>query len=283
MINSFLFFTLFLLSIIYNDNGDNMTIYIDIVFIINYFFDFILLLSLSILLKRKVKLINIMLGSFIGSLSLIFLFIDTNNIELFIYKLIISILMNITTFGYKSIKYTIKNVMYFYFISIFLGGFLYIINNSFNYHNGLVFYHNGLSINIILIIIITPILLFIYLKNIKNIKNNYNNYYNLSIYVGNNIINVTSYLDTGNKLVSPYSNKPIILLRNKSPVFDKLKYTLVPYNTIDNNGFIKCYKVDSVLIEGVGSTKNVLIGIINHNINMDGVDAILNVDILEGI
>lgn len=260
-----------------------MTVYIDIVFLLNFFFDFILLLGVSLLLKRNTPIYKIILGSIIGSMSIIFLFMDINNFELFIYKIIISILMTITSFDYKNIKYTIKNIIYLYFISIFLGGFLYIINNSFDYHNGLVFYNDGLSINIVLIIIITPILIYIYIKNLKSLKLNYNNYYNITIYTSNGNIKVTSYLDSANKLVSPYSLKPIILLHNKSPIFDNMKYSLIPYNTIKDIGFIKCYKVSKVSIEGVGDRYNVLIGLIDNEINIDGVDCILNSKILEEI
>ena len=258
-----------------------MIIYIDVVFILNLFFDFILLLGVSILLKRNVKILNIFLGSIIGSLSLFLLFLESINIIFFIYKFVISILMTITCFGYRNIKYTIKNIIYLYFISIFLGGFLYLINNSFNFHNGLVFYNKGLSINVILIIVLTPILLFIYIHNLKSIKNNYNNYYKVIIYIGNNSISVTGYLDTGNKLVSPYSNKPVIILHNKSPVFDNMDYVLIPYNTIDNFGFIKCYKPDKVYIEGVGDRYSLLVGVTQNIINIDGVECILNTKILE--
>ena len=274
--------TLFVMSFYYNDNGDNMTIYLDLVFFLNLFFDFILLLSVSLLLKRNIKLYNVLFGSLIGSLSIFLLFIDLNNIELFIFKFIISILMTVTTFGYKDILYTIKNIIYLYFVSIFLGGFLYLINDSFDYHNGLVFYNNGLSINIIIILVLTPILVYVYLKGFKHIKNNYHNYYNISLYIKDKIINVTSYLDTGNKLESPYTHTPVILLHNKDPIFNNLKYTLIPYNTVSSNGLIKCYKVDKIHIEGVGDRYKVIVGIMENEINIDGVDCILNTKLLEG-
>ena len=190
--------------------------------------------------------------------------------------------MSVTSFSYKNIKYTIKNIIYLYFVSIFLGGFLYVINNSFDYRNGLIFYSSGLSINIILIIIMTPLLIWIYLKGLKNIKNNYHNYYNICIYIKDKVINSTSYLDTGNKLVSPYSLEPVILLHNKSPIFKNMNYTLIPYNTISDTGFIKGYKVDKVHIDGVGDRYKVVVGLIDNNINIDGVDSILGTNLLEG-
>ena len=47
--------------------------------------------------------------------------------------------------------------------------------------------------------------------------------------------------------------------------------------------FIKCFKVDKIYIESVGERFNVLVGLINNKINIDGVDAILSEYILEGI
>ena len=257
-----------------------MTIYLDGVLILNFFFDFILLLSVSIMLKRNIKIKYLILGSIVGSLSIFMLFLSINQFGLIIYKIIISILMIITSFGYKNIRYTIKNIVYLYLLSIILGGFLYMINNSFDFHNGLIFYNDGISINIIFIILITPILLYINIKNISKSKK-YSLYYRVSIYIGNIVINATGYLDTGNTLVSPYSNRPVILLKNKSPVFNNLNYNLIPYNTIDNIGYIKSYKPDRVLIDG--NEYKVMIGLIDHDIGFDGVDCILNNKLLEEI
>ncbi len=153
----------------------------------NFLFDFILLLSVSILLKRNIKIKYLLLGSLIGSISMFMLFLSINRFELIIFKIIVSILMIITSFGYNNIKYTIKNIIYLYLLSIILGGFLYMINNSFDYHNGLVLYNEGISINIIFIIIVTPILLYINIKNI-HISKKYNLYYRVLIYINNNVM-----------------------------------------------------------------------------------------------
>lgn len=260
-----------------------MKIYIDVVLFLNFFFDFLLLLGVSLMLKRRGKLYKILLGALIGSLSTFLLFTTISSFKLFLFKMIISILMCITAFDYKNIKYTLKNIIYLYIISIFLGGFLYIINNQLAYkQNGLIFFHNGLSINVILIIILTPLIIYFYIKQSKNLKNNYNNYYLLDIYINNKIIHTTSYLDTGNKLVDPYTFKPVILLCNKDPVFNNLKYILIPYHTISDTGFIKGYKVDKIYIEGVGYKKNVIVALVDK-LNIDGVESILNTKILEEI
>lgn len=260
-----------------------MRIYIDVVLFLNFFFDTVLLIGVDLLLKRNTKFYKLILGGIVGTLSTFLLFIHISSFTLFIIKIFISILMVLTTFTYNTLKYTFKNIMYFYIISIFLGGTLYLLNNQFAYkQEGLVFFHNGMSINLILIIILTPIIITIYVKQNHNIKNNYNNYYKIKIYINTHIIESTSYLDTGNKLLEPYTFKPVLLLNNKDPIFNKLKYILIPYNTISTEGFIKGYKVDKIHIEGVGDKTNIIIGIINHKIKIDGVDSIMSLNILEG-
>ena len=146
----------------YTLNGDdNMKIYVDLLFFINFFFDFLLLLIVSILLKRNIPFKRLILGSFVGGISIFLLFIKINSIQLFFLKFFISFLMIIITFSFKNINYTIKNLEYLYLASIILGGTLYFLNVQFSYRQeGLVFYHNGLSPNIIVMLCISPFILY---------------------------------------------------------------------------------------------------------------------------
>ena len=226
--------------------------------ILNFFFDFILLLSVSILLRRNVSIYKILGGSFIGG---------------------VSILMILVSFGYKSIKYTFKNMLYLYTASIILGGFLYFLNVEFSYQQyGLVFVNNGLSVNVIFLIIFSPIIIYIYVKQGLWLKNNYSNYYKVNIYYNNHKIFLNAFLDTGNELTVPFSNKPVILI-DKEIISDKFFY--IPYKGVNNTGLIKCIKVDKVEISGVFK-ENVVIGILNEKIKIDGVDCLLNKKLLEG-
>ena len=79
--------------------------YIEILFLFNFFLDFLILMTTSILLKRNAKIFNLLVGAFIGSLSIIILFLNINSIQLLILKVYLSILMNLFTFYYKNFKY----------------------------------------------------------------------------------------------------------------------------------------------------------------------------------
>ena len=117
--------------------------------ILNFVFDFLLLLSVSIILRRNISINRLIIGAFIGGI----------------------------------------NILFFYMASIVLGGFLYCLNIQFSYkNNGLVFFHHGLSINFIFLIIFSPIIIYIYIKQCKELKNNYASYYKANLYLDNNCI-----------------------------------------------------------------------------------------------
>lgn len=187
------------------------------------------------------------MGSLVGGGSIFFLFIPLNTISLFLLKIIISILIILITFGEKNF---IKTYLYFYILSIFLGGVMYFLNHTFSYKNkGLVFFSNGLSINFIVMLILSPILLYFYIKEKKERSTNDSNYYLVDIYIKNKKYQLTGYLDTGNTLKDPYKKRPVIITNDRRIEFLSEKCILVPYETIGNRGILKCMKPDKVVIE----------------------------------
>jgi len=255
------------------------------IFLLNFVFDFLLLIATSLVLRRNTKFIRLILGGLVGGFSIFILFIKISSLQLFILKIIISILMSLVSFGFKDIRFTLKNLYYLYTISILLGGFLYFLNVEFSYRQeGLVFYHNGLSINFIVLIIFSPIIIYTYIKQCINLKNNYSNYYNVDIYLKDGTIkNFSAFLDTGNQLYDPYKKRPIILIYDKNLKFNfNLDNTLlVPYDGINNHGLLKCIIPEKIYIKGVGIKTEVLIGISNEKIDIDGINCILHTKLLE--
>ena len=145
-----------------------MKLYLDLIFLLNIWFDFLLLLSVAWLLKRNIKIKRIFIGSLIGGVTIFILFINLGEIELFFFKIIVSILMIIATFSYKNLKYTLTNLGYFYLCSIILGGGMYLLNDSFAYSsNGLLLYKNGMNLNYFILLLLSPLILIFYLKQTK--------------------------------------------------------------------------------------------------------------------
>ena len=248
-----------------------MKIYLDLVLLINFFFDFIIIYGTKYILKLTTRLYRMLLGSIFGSFSLFLLFFNINNVVLLLFKLIISIFMILISFGKRNL---LKKILYFYLISIILGGSLYLLDITYIYDNkGLLFINNGLSINFIFIIIISPIIVYLYVKENKNYKNKYPNIYNTKIVINNNTYLLKSILDTGNNLKDPYTKKSIILV-NYNFKFNKNKFIYVPYRALNTQGIIKCYKPNKVIINNK-EFKNCLVGVSKDSFNLDDIDCIL--------
>ena len=260
--------------------------YIDLLLILNFCFDFLILLCVSIVLKRNVSFKKIALGSFFGSFTIIILFININSFSLFLFKIFLSLIMIFITFGIKDFKYNFNNFLYFYTSSIILGGFLYFLKVNISYKNvGAFFFNHDMGFNYIFLVILSPIILYIYIKQAKELKRHYSLTYKVKIFLKKGvIIDASAYLDTANVLTTPYTKKNVILLNSKilrNYIRDN-PYMLVPYDTIDSHGLLKCVSPLKVYIEGVGIRKNVVVAYNDTNYKMDGISCILNNMILEG-
>lgn len=246
-----------------------MKIYIDLFFLLNLIMDCIIIISTSILLKRKTSTIRIILSSLLGGISSLLLFSNINKILLEVISIILMVLI---AFGYNKIRYIIKNIIYVYLLSTLLGGIIYLFNIKVS---------NNVFLTYLIIIIISIEVLILYIKEIKKMKNIYNNYYKVDIYFKDKEkISVIGFVDTGNNLYDPYKKRPIILLSKKYIKDDN--YILVPYYTTNGEGLLKCIKPDIIFIEGIGYKGNILIGFSDSPKLIDGVDVILHKDIMKG-
>lgn len=263
-----------------------MKIYVDLVFILNFLFDLLLLLVVGTILRRNASIKKIVISAFVGALSIFVLFLEITALQLFFIKILISISMVFIAFGYKGIKYVMRNLFYLYTSSLLLGCFLYFLNITFSYkQQGLLFYHDGFSINFIVLIILSPIILYAYSSQALNLKNNYSNYYQVNLYFRSGMKKmVSAFLDTGNKLIDPYLQRPIILVNRKEieGLYHEHDVVLVPYDTLNTHGLLTCVIPEKIYIEGIGLKYKVLIGISEETIKMDGIDCLLHTKLMEG-
>ncbi len=258
--------------------GENMKIYLDLVFLLNFAMDFLLLWTVNMTLKRNAKGKRMLLGALLGTGTLLLLFLPLNKIELILIKCLISAGMCIITFQFQNISYTIQNMVYFYMTGTILGGFLYSLNIEFSYEQkGIIFIHHGLSVNFLFLIIISPIILYIYIRSQKKLKIQYAHYYQLIVtFKNNHQLILNAFLDTGNKLIDPITKKAIILVENaylQKEMPQNLLY--VPYKSLNHQGILKCIIPKKVTINGVSSNQY-LIGISEEKFHIDGINCLLN-------
>ena len=211
----------------------------------NFLLDFMILYGTKRILKRNNKLVRIVIGSIIGSFTTFILFINISNLIIFILKIIISIILVLICFGFKNI---IKNIIYFYLLSITIGGSAYL----FNINNKMFLVLSSFAV---IVILIREFILY---------KEIYPNKYLVTIIIGKKKYLLEGFIDTGNRLVDPISKKSIVLV-NLNINSNSIIY--VPYKALNTTGVIKCIKPDKLIINN--REFDCLIGISKDKFSLD--------------
>lgn len=250
-----------------------MKIYLDLVFLLNLFFDFLILYGVCRVLKRKIKLIRLLFGSFVAASSISLLFLSLNSFTLFLVKVFYSFLIILVTFGKGGF---FKNFVYFYLISIILGGSLYLLDISFSYNNkGVLFIDNGYQINFFLMLIVVPVIIGLYIRENIHYKNTISNIYEVEIFIKDKVYKLRGMLDTGNSLVDPYKKRCVILVNCNLIEEAKDKFIYVPYKALNTSGVVRCISPSRVIVNDRIFT-NCLVGFSNDKFCLnDEVDCIL--------
>ncbi|MDD6272538.1 MAG: sigma-E processing peptidase SpoIIGA [bacterium] len=237
--------------------------YLDELIILNFIIDYLLLDTLRNLLKINISKKRIILASLVGEISLIFLFVNLNNYVLTFIKILLCLIMILVCFGFNDYKTLIKNTVYYYLMSFFLGGSLFYLRED-----GLIKYKYCLFL--------IPIIINIYKYFEYDLKKILNTRYKVTIYLNNGkILYLNGYMDSGNELIEPYSNKKVIIINQE---VDE-NYYLVPYSTINNTSLIKCFNPKKVYIDGIGERKDISVGVVNKK--FVGYNCLLNYKLME--
>ncbi len=95
---------------------------------------------------------------------------------------------------------------------------------------------------------------------------------------------LNGFLDTGNKLYDPYQQRPIILVNPEElkADYNASEVIMVPYESINSCGLLKCVAPDKIHIIGVGERRQVLVGISKEKIKIEGVNCLLHSKLWEG-
>ena len=252
-----------------------MKIYLDLLFLLNAWLDFCLVIMVKLTLRRPCKIYRVFISSLVGGLTTFSLLLNINYILLTIIKVLLSVLIVLIAFGYKDIIYTFKNTIYLFMMGVILGGIASFI--KINTHNKFFYF--------MMLILITPLIVFLFYKQNKVIKKQYSLYYQVKLVFNNyKDILLCGFLDSGNKLRDPITKKYIIIV-NKSKLkgINKIRSPMyVPVKTINSSSLIVCYKPDKLFINDK-EYNSYLIGLLDNNIFMDGVDCLLNNRLLEDI
>ena len=145
------------------------------------------------------------------------------------------------------------------------------------------FINNGFGINLVVLVIVSPFIIYSYIKSMRKMKNCYSNFYKVDLYYKNKIYHFNAFLDTGNRLYDPYKKRPIVIANTNKITLNYEDAILVPYMTASGNSILKCVVADKLIIEKSIEVSNVLIGVIDNKLNIEGVNMLLHNDLIGGM
>ncbi|RHW36490.1 sigma-E processing peptidase SpoIIGA [Neobacillus notoginsengisoli] len=203
-----------------------MTVYLDVIWALNFLFDCLLLCLAAFILKRRVKIWRIAAGGFIGSLIILLYFTPAA-----IYsghplsKMGFSVLMVLASFGYKRLRFFLSALMALYFSTFLIGGALMGTHYFFQSGSGAVqaFLSSasegfGDPVSWLFVFLGFPLAWHFSRSRLENhemAKIKYEQTVFVEISVNNETFELKGLIDSGNQLYDPLSRHPVMFVSVK--------------------------------------------------------------------
>ena len=245
-------------------------LYVDVLFLVNFMMDYILLLIVKKVLKCSATHGNIFIGAIVGSLFtclVVVIPIPYALVKFVLFHIFVNTCMIRVGLKIKTIPAFLKAI-----IMLYIGGFL--LGGVMEYFRQYV--REG-SLFFLLAIVSYYIVLGIF-KFISYLQRWNQTHYKVDIYLDNQIYQVKGLIDTGNGLRDPISGHPISVLecRRANELLEKSKgknFRYVPYYTIGKaEGVLPVFRVDRMCIHREVDCwiEKPLIGISEEKVSREG-------------
>ncbi|MFJ5622198.1 sigma-E processing peptidase SpoIIGA [Peribacillus loiseleuriae] len=200
-----------------------MTLYLDVIWLLNWFFDCLLLYWTAVLLKRRIPFWRVLAGGFLGSLIIVLSFTSYHVFaDRVLVKLLFSIFMILTVYGFGRFKVFVKNLATLYFVTFLSGGILLGLHYLFEYNvlSGQNTMSKGINqfgdpVSWIFVIIGFPLAWQFSRRTLESIemtKINHQQLVKVTVKIDDFICSVEGFIDSGNHLYDPISQSPVMIL-----------------------------------------------------------------------
>lgn len=280
----------------------NLTIYVDVLFLLNMLMDYIVLSSAAIVSGRSAKKTGLLLAAAVGALySVIIFFPQLRLFSIIIFKILISIVIVLTAFGFVNIYSFFRIFVTYYIINAVYGGGMYAfyhftsLGSRMNESNGVYYMDLPLWAVIALTFVFYFIIkIFAKITDGRSVKRQIRR---IEIRFSGVHVNVKALFDTGNTLYDPISLMPVMIVEadafrgklsetlikeimsgktDKLPamheLYPQLHLRVVPFKDITGNkSFIYAFKPDKITdTEKNAEITRMLIGVIGATLSADG-------------
>jgi stage II sporulation protein GA (sporulation sigma-E factor processing peptidase) len=200
-----------------------LTVYLDVIWFLNFLFDSLLLSLTAMMLKRQIKWWRICLGGLLGSSIILLSFSPLVNIAGNpLIKIVFSIGMVLLAFGYIRFGLFVKTLLFLYLATFLTGGTLIGVHYFIQFDNQLtseLFLASvkgyGDPISWLFVIIGFPIAWYFSRKSVETMevaKIQYDQLVNVHFSILNFNYSIKGLVDSGNQLYDPISKAPVMIV-----------------------------------------------------------------------
>jgi stage II sporulation protein GA (sporulation sigma-E factor processing peptidase) len=212
--------------------GEKYTVYLDIVFTINFFMDFVLLWATAKFSQLRTSWVRLAAGALVGACYSLALLLPALHFLLsFSIKVLFSIAMVYVAFPRLNLKRFVQALGYFYLVAFTMGGAMlgaiYLISKEQDLYgiiNGIFVFLTNVKYTWLVAAVAAAFVLVRY--GVGFLKRNFlHSFFKVPVIVriGEKSISTQALVDTGNQLKDPLTLKPVMIVE-----FDVLKKILPP-------------------------------------------------------
>lgn len=256
-----------------------MSIYLDVIWLLNFSFDLLLLVLTAIVLKRKTNRLRMVLAALIGSSIVIMMFTPLAFLANHpLGKMFISVLMVLSAFGFKRFRFFFQGLLTFYFVTFLVGGGMigihYFLQQEMTYLEGVLMTNStgfGHPISWLFVLIGFPVLWLFARNSIEGIetkKIHYDQLVKVQITVDNIQFSLKGLIDSGNQLFDPITRSPVMIIDTlkvqeflpKLLVHQAIQDDVMKAMSEQNEGHVWEHRVRIIPYRVVGSEHQFLLG-----------------------
>lgn len=284
-----------------------MTVYADVLVVVNLFVNYALLLCSSLILKNRISNPRLLAGAAIGSVYGLVIFLPQipTYFELSM-RIAVSAAIVLASFGYRNLRRFLRCFFVFFAVAFAFGGIMLVLwvtvaPVGMIYNNGTVYFDIDLSVLAISTVVCFAIVSLI--SKLTARKAPSSSVYTLTVTNGEKMISGTALCDTGNSLVESFSGYPVIvgeydtLLRvlpqsvidyygNPSECADASNLRLIVCKTVSDVGVLPSFRPQRVEVVALNrriKTDEVYIAVTKNRLGAGEFDFIFNPKIFDGV
>lgn len=258
-------------------------IYIDELIFTNILINYFILSAVKKFLHIDTRHYRLILAGIISAVCSLVVFLPIFETPLsMMIKLLVCTLAVSIAFGFRNIKVYIKTIVCMFVFSVIFCGIMILFYQGLKPSNmaiinDIVYFQVSpvlmIAVTLVIYLIVLVITRLINADEIKTIVN-------ISMKICGKDYSCIGKIDTGNSVVEPFSQAPVIIVEKSVTKNDEIKTNrIVPYKTISSSGILGAVKADGILIDGNRIDKEVYIGVYDGVIDNE-IKAIINSDII---